>query len=250
MTLLVEKANRFYDAALSLLYPQECAACSSSVEKREDGVACEACWSEATIFKAEDSLCYTCGVPVFPVQKDNAETVRCGSCDDLRFAAARSVGLYEGAIRASVLELKIRPRSCARVASLMLAAKEREPLNRATKIMPVPLHPIRLKERGFNQAAVLAYGLGKLTHLEVDEFSLERAAHTDRHRAGMDPRSRHESVAKAFHVACPRLVEGENILLIDDVYTSGATLSSCADALAKAGANETYALTLGRAKAL
>jgi predicted amidophosphoribosyltransferase len=110
----------------------------------------------------------------------------------------------------------------------------------------VPLHPARLGERGFNQAAIIGRALAHLTGLPLDEWSLARRIHTERHRAGMDARSRRESVEEAFTVNRPRLVERESILLLDDVYTTGATVSACAGALKAAGAREVFVLTLAR----
>jgi ComF family protein len=111
----------------------------------------------------------------------------------------------------------------------------------------VPLHAERERERGFNQAALLARALAKRTGLKADEWSLKRVAHSARHRAGMDARARRETVEGAFAVARPRLMEGERVLLVDDVYTTGATASACAEALLASGASEVFVLTLARA---
>ncbi|MDQ3819682.1 MAG: hypothetical protein M3362_18675, partial [Acidobacteriota bacterium] len=142
--------------------------------------------------------------------------------------------------------LKREPHVSTRLAQLLFEAQQREPLNCATRIIPVPLHPDRLRERGFNQAAVLAGALAKLSALPFDEFSLVRTTHTERHRAGMDERARRESVENAFEVRRPRLIERERILLVDDVFTTGATVSSCAGALLAAGAEDVFVLTAAR----
>jgi competence protein ComFC len=119
-----------------------------------------------------------------------------------------------------------------------------------TRIVPVPLHPERERARGFNQAALLARELSRLTGLPADEGSLVRTAHTERHRAGMDAKARRESVENAFSVTHPRLIEGERVLLIDDVFTTGATVSACAEALRAAGARDVFALTIARPSGL
>ena len=129
----------------------------------------------------------------------------------------------------------------------MFELQQREPLNSANLIIPVPLHPARERERGFNQAALLARELARLTHLTLDEHSVVRRIHTERHRAGMDARARRESVAKVFAVRHPRLVGGRRVLLVDDVYTTGATVSVCAAILKDAGAEEVFVLTVARA---
>jgi predicted amidophosphoribosyltransferase len=89
--------------------------------------------------------------------------------------------------------------------------------------------------------------LAKSSGLPLDEHSLVRVAHSERHRAGMDARARRETVEDAFAVARPRLVEGRRILLVDDVFTTGATVSACSSALLASGAEEVFALTVARA---
>jgi ComF family protein len=164
----------------------------------------------------------------------------------LSFTAARACGLYEGALRASIIELKRQPHLPRNLACLMSDLCGRAPLNQATMILAVPLHPQRERERGFNQAAVLAAALAKIVELPVPDQVLTRTEQTARHRAGMDAQSRRESVADAFAVIEPRIVAGESILLVDDVFTTGATVSACAGALREAGAKEVFVLTIAR----
>jgi ComF family protein len=246
---LARAVNKLCDAALALAYPQGCAACGlRHVEARADFPACAECWRATRVFKGEETLCWKCGaVAPGEVPESKREGVRCRRCEAEEFTAARACGLYEGALRAAVLGLKREPFVSARVAGLLAAAREREPLDSATLVVPVPLHAERERERGFNQAAVLARALSKRAGLRLDEWSLARVAHTERHRAGMDSRGRRETVEGAFRVVRPRLVRGERVLLVDDVFTTGATASACAAALKGAGAREVYVLTLARA---
>jgi ComF family protein len=123
---------------------------------------------------------------------------------------------------------------------------KRYPLNQATRIIPVPLHPEREKTRGFNQARLISGELSRAGSLPLDEVSLVREKHIKRHRAGMDARGRRETVANAFRVTYPALVAGERVLLVDDVFTTGATVSSCAATLLEAGAAEVFVLTIAR----
>jgi ComF family protein len=244
---LTEKTNNLYDAALALLYPQPCAVCGGSVEARADGIVCAACWAQTRIFSEDDTLCWKCGaLALGSVAEERRREVRCRRCDDEYFTAARACGAYEGALRASVLALKHEPNVSRRLAELLFETQSRAPLNNATLIIPLPLHPERERERGFNQAAVLGRALAHLTNLPLDEWSLTRSIHTEQHRAGMDVRARRETVAGAFKVERPRLVEDERILLIDDVFTTGATVSTCARALREAGATEVFVLTVAR----
>jgi ComF family protein len=102
-------------------------------------------------------------------------------------------------------------------------------------------------ERGFNQAEVIAGHLAKHTGIPIDSLSLSRKAHSQVHRVAMDMKARELSVKNAFEITRPNLVKGRNILLLDDVFTSGSTSSYCAKALKKSGAGKVNVLTLARA---
>ena len=134
----------------------------------------------------------------------------------------------------------------SRLKQLIVETQRQYPLTEATRIVPVPLHPEREKARGFNQAALIARELSLATSLPLDEVSLVRTHHTNRHRAGMDAKGRRETVENTFRVIYPALIAGERVLLVDDVFTTGATVSSCAQALLLAGATQVFVLTLAR----
>jgi len=235
---LTRAGELIYDAVLTLAYPQICVICGSSVEQRRFGVVCKACWKETRICTDEERICFKCGVP---------DQERCGRCEELAFTAARAVGMYEGALRESVLWLKRQPYVPQHVESLLAEVVTREPLSRSTRVIPVPLHPQRLRTRGFNQASIIGQTASKALKLPLDEVSLVRVSTTEKYRAGMDTKGRRDTVAGAFRVAYPRIIAGEDILLVDDVFTTGATVSACAEVLFNAGANSVFVLTIGRA---
>jgi ComF family protein len=238
----------FYDALLAVAYPQRCAICGGSVESRKFGVACEACWKRTRIFTGRERLCWKCGAflddEVLPI---SPEEVRCGRCETQCFNVARAVGSYKGALRESVLQLKRQPQLAPHLEALLITAAQREPLSLSTRIIPVPLHPKRQRSRGFNQAAVIAEVLSKGLRLPLDEVSVERVSLTEQYRAGLDAKGRRDTVADAFSVVHPKLIADENILLVDDVFTTGATVSACAAALLAAGAQNVFVLTISRA---
>ncbi|MCA1577247.1 MAG: ComF family protein [Acidobacteria bacterium] len=242
--------TRVYDALLTVAYPQSCLVCGGSVEERRFGVACQACWEATQVFDAVETICWKCGAlsPGIEVTPDVRREVRCRRCDAQSFAAARAVGLYEGALRESVLRLKRQPHLSSHLIDLLAAAAQREPLNTATRIMPVPLHDQRTRERGFNQATAIAEALAKRLKIPVDAASLERVRGSEKYRAGLDPKARRDSVAGAFAVRHPRLVDTENILLVDDVFTTGATVNACAEALLASGTGNVFVLTIARGK--
>ncbi|HET9129668.1 MAG TPA: phosphoribosyltransferase family protein [Terriglobia bacterium] len=115
-------------------------------------------------------------------------------------------------------------------------------------ILPVPLSARRRAERGFNQAEFIARRVASILHKPVDIRSLSRKTHTPMHRASMDKKAREQSVKNAFEVIRPKLIEGKAILLVDDIFTSGATVSNCAKSLKKAGAKRVDIFTLARAQ--
>lgn len=249
MKSLAAIASVACDAALALVYPQACAICGRNVEARKDGVACARCWSATRLFTNSDTLCWKCGAfSRATISRERQTDVQCRQCDGDEFTFARACGFYEGALRASILRLKREPHVPFRVAELMVATLQRAPINQATVIVPIPLHTDRERERGFNQAVVLARELGRLSRLPVDQYSVVRPVHTKRHRAGMDSRARRQSVASAFAVRHPDLIAGKRVLLIDDVFTTGATASACALALRSAGAAEVLVLTVARSQ--
>src|SRR5437870_12964120 len=208
--------NSLCDAALALVYPQACAVCGQSVESHTDGVACSACWNATRIFAGEDTLCWKCGAfTPASISEDRRKNIRCGQCDEDSYSAARAVGFYEGALRASILSLKREPHIARRLTQLMLTAQQREPINQATLIIPVPLHSEREHERGFNQAAVLGRSLARLSNLPFDVHSVMRRVHTALHRAGMDARARRDSVAAGLAIRYPERIAGQSILLVD-----------------------------------
>jgi ComF family protein len=155
--------------------------------------------------------------------------------------------MYDGALRAAIVELKRRPHLTRRLTEQLVKTQSRAPLADADLIIPVPLHSSRERERGFNQALVIARALARLSHLPLDEHTLVRHAQTRMHRVGMDAKARRQSLADAFIVRHPKLVAGRHVLLLDDVFTTGATASACATELKAAGADRVFVLTLARA---
>ena len=248
MSRLSATASLAVDAALALVYPQPCVMCGSSVESRHDGVCCSRCWDQAPVFGRDETLCWKCGaLSIAQGINHKRETVRCGRCDDYAFTAARACGPYEGAWRETILELKRQPHLPRRVTDMIFEVSQREPLHRAEVIIPVPLHASRERERGFNQAHVIARELARSSRLPLEEHSLTRQLHTSMHRAGMDAKARRHSVANAFRMRLADSIAGRRVLLVDDVLTTGATVSACAAVLRASGIQEVFVLTIARA---
>ena len=242
--------TRVYDALLTVAYPQACRVCGGGVEQRRFGVVCKGCWEATRIFTGAETICWKCGAPSpgLEIPVELKPNVRCHRCDSQTFTAARAIGPYEHGLRASVLEFKRRPHLAPFLIRLLNDVAQRTPLNEATRIIPVPLHKNRARERGFNQAAVIAAALAKRMQLPLDETSLVRSSGSEKYRAGLDRKGRRDTVAGAFAVRHPRLVKNENVLLIDDVFTTGATVDACSEVLVASGARNVYVLTIARGK--
>jgi len=123
--------------------------------------------------------------------------------------------------------------------------KYSQDLPQVDSIIPVPLHKKRYAERGFNQAALLARMLAKETEIPMYEHILIRTKNKP-HQARLDREGRLQNVIKAFRVVAPKKMQGKRVLLVDDVYTTGATMQTCAEILLKEGATEVYGWTLAR----
>lgn len=227
-----------------MVYPQLCLSCGASLSLPDEN-SCKACWAETTIFDGSEAACEKCGLPLGGVKTERI--AHCWQCDGHKYDKARSIGIYSHALASAVISLKTVPNLKKQICEAFEAAFLRSDFDASTLIIPVPLSRQRFHERGFNQAEVVAKYLSERTQIPTDALSLARTKHSQIHRIGMDSKARDLSVQNAFKVVRPKLIEGQRILLIDDVYTTGATLSYCAKALKKSGALEVNALTLARA---
>lgn len=233
------------NSLLSIIYPQECRVCSGPVENREDGIACAECWAATRMFDGHEMLCRKCGA--FLGERSPATPVTCHQCDDHHYDEASALGVYEKALAASIIFLKADPFIPRRIKTALPTVLSRDSIANVDVIAPIPLSKKRTLERGFNQADVVARLIAGSTGVHIDNASLSRKLHTSIHRIGMDRRARDLTMVNAFEVARPKLIEGKNILLVDDVFTSGATASACAGVLKKNGASRVNVFTLARA---
>ena len=230
---------------LSIVYPLACSICEREVESHADGVACSECWNTTRIFDGKETLCNKCGAFLFSGASSRPMT--CRHCDEHFYDGAYAVGLYETVLSTSVLRLKRAPRIPTRLKQAILSRIDQVPVYNTTLVVPVPLSNRRRRERGFNQATIVGRIIAKHLGVSLDETSLVRTTHTPVHRAGMDRKARAMTVKNAFGVVRPKLISGQRILLVDDVMTSGETVSMCAKALKKKGAAMVNVFTIARA---
>lgn len=250
--------EEFADSLFAAVFPTHCCLCDGEVSSAGGLGVCGGCWSGVEAWNG--TSCERCGLPIVSERAADSAQVLCGACrtSETSFDQARAFGIYRGNLRLLILHLKFRRRERVgrRLGALLGQAWEKldgfdgdEP----PLIMPVPLFRSRERERGFNQARILAEGLKRYLErkpdgkqLRIESGVLVRTRAT-RPQAGLKVRARRENVRGAFAVLKPGLVRGRQIVLVDDVMTTGATLSACATVLRKAGAARIYALAMARA---
>lgn len=233
---------------IDLIYPPRCAVCGGFLSRGRGDVICPDC--QASLRAVNSPMCRRCGLP-FRSGPDKDRL--CEAC--LRrpptYEAARALYVYEETVIQSVHRFKYSGRTrLAEVFGPMLArlALEWLPANIEPLVMPVPLHLRRLRERGFNQSLLLARHVAGVCGYELDYLSLCRVRHTPSQSA-LDRDHRRQNVLAAFEVKRPLVIKGRDVLLVDDVSTTGSTLDACSRALLQSGARRVYGLTLARAPA-
>lgn len=240
-------AADLWRGALDLVFAPVCVACRSAIPAREsERLVCRVC--RARVRPIPAPRCPRCWAPLAP---GGADRVRCAACRDFPPAlrAVRSACVHDGPVREIVHALKYSGwRAVADPLAERMAALPLPPDvdTEARVLVPVPITRARLRERGYNQAAVLAEALARRTGREVAGGALERI------RAGgtqtaLHPDERRANVSGAFRATDAHILAGQHILLVDDVWTTGATALECTGTLLAAGARAVSVLTFARA---
>ena len=236
------------DALVSVVFPAPCRICAATLDNASRVPVCAQCL--ASFVRISAPCCACCGRPIIsPVVADSIQ-VLCRLCrlETYGFDVARSYALYNTLMVRAILLIKheaVVPLGvwfASRLAEVM--ARETKPIC-ADVVVPVPLHPARLRERGYNQAELIARPLARQLGLQFKAFLLVRTRpRPDKLR--LSRRERWTTVRGAYEARAGVRVDNLHVLLVDDVMATGATLDACSRALRKAGAARVTALTVAR----
>lgn len=230
-----KKVHKGGESITALLFPRHCPVCDRLLADDEPYL-CRRCAS-ALVFVREP-VCMKCGRPL---DRESAEL--CDACRrrEHRFIRGFAPFLYRGAVQASVLRFKYGGR--AEYAGFYARAictfgKEKLALWKPACVIPVPVHPLRYCTRGYNQAAVTAVEIARL--LNIPECgNLVRRTRNTRPQKGLAPSDRRKNLSGAFHVP-DGTVFPETVLLVDDIYTTGATMDELTETVMAHGAKQVY----------
>jgi len=232
------------DDLLDFVYPQHCAICKKHLGREEKDI-CEVCWN--SLVTLTDPFCPYC--KSFLEEGDTT----CGFCnsagkfsDDHEILLVRSLGRFDDYYKELIHRFKYGKKIPL---GKRLGQRLGETINddsiflKSDFLIPVPLHKSRYRERGFNQSDILAEGISKVIGLSVLKSVLKRKKNT-KDQTRLSPQEREKNVRGAFVVIEPERINGKKIILVDDVITTGATLSECAWMLKQAGAEKILGMTI------
>jgi ComF family protein len=243
--------RRIINGLLNLLYPDVCLICSSPIARAAERSVCSDCWQKVLQQRITEPFCPCCGHPYGRYEVE--ATHLCGTCciELPPYAAARAFGHYGSGLAQIIQALKFdgRKNLAGLLAPLMASVYlQTWPPREIELIVPVPLHPRREHERGYNQSALLGRKLARLVGVSISDHALARTRPTAP-QVGLSHAARLENVHRAFRCLAAKAVLGRRILLVDDVLTTGSTAASSCKALLEAGAARVSVLTAARATA-
>jgi ComF family protein len=238
---IIETLNDVSD----VIFPPKCLGCAEILGLQNGFYFCPDCREKIKFITG--SLCPVCGTTFSNSPKGNH---LCGDCLDSEpyFSCARAVVSYETIILHAIHQFKYGNNISVGDLLASFMADFSFPdvdFTDYSLIIPVPLHIQRLRQRGFNQSLILARSLAKKRQIPVN-FSLLKRHKSTLTQTGLHKTERKQNIKGAFEVGDRKLIAGKNVILVDDVYTTGATINECTKTLLKAGAQKVTVLTLAR----
>jgi competence protein ComFC len=245
MVPLTHSLKKWVNAALALCYPEVCQLCGNARATPAEGFVCTGCRAQVRFI--DPPFCERCGTPY---QGQITTAFECANCRDaaLDFSFARSAVIARQGVLDIIHRYKYNRALCFEPFLADLLQSRAVPALATAKwdlIAPVPLHHTRLREREFNQAERLARHLGAATGIPVETRLLRRVLPTQTQTVLGRP-ERIANVRRAFAMRRGKSLDGQRIVLLDDVFTTGATTSACAKVLKSAGSGEVCVWTVAR----
>ncbi len=241
------KLPSWADAALSFIYPDVCQICHAQRATKSEGYVCGPCREGVHFIEAP--FCERCGLPF---EGDITTRFECSNCREmeLHFSSARSAVAARRPVLEAIHHYKYDGHMWFEeflVELFVRGARDWFREQPVTALLPVPLFPVKQRERGFNQAERLARRLGAALNVPVNVDLLQRVLPTPS-QTRLSRTQRADNMRHAFQLRRKDQFEGATFVLIDDVFTTGATTSACAKLLMKAGAESVSVWTVARAE--
>ncbi len=245
MNTAMATGRNLLEAGLAFIYPPVCQLCGEQRAKPAEGLVCSCCWSQVRFIRPP--YCERCGLPFDGKLTTPFECANCREME-LHFSSARSAVVAAGVVLEAIHRYKYQRALWFEPFLADLLAREAGPVLRGQKwdfLVPVPLHPTKKREREFNQAGRLAERLSAATHIPVNTTWLRRVLPTST-QTRLTREQRAANMRGAFAMADACRLHGERVVLLDDVFTTGATTSACARVLRAAGAGDVCVWTVAR----
>ncbi len=235
----ISEVKGVFKHLIDMIYPPFCLLCDEVMSHGSEKILCDPCLEKWPVLSGE--LCTCCSKPLLTEQSD-----RCSDCRKKGhfYEQGKALWVYEEALQKRIKQYKYgNRRELGIVFANALGRYYNEYMNwPIDMVIPVPPHKKRVRERGHNQMLLIGKNFSRLTDLPLCQGGLMRVLPT-KAQEGLSDKERLLNVSKAF-IADGDMVRGKNILLLDDVYTTGATMDSCSKVLLEAGANRIYFMTV------
>ena len=237
--------KEFLQAAREILFPLSCLSCGTGLEGCPEISYCTTCRQDVRLLRKP--FCTKCGKPF---EQATGENHLCGYClkNDWHFRQARAAVYYQPPVTEALKMFKYKGKmhGLATFAALSQEHMQHQPLQHPVLFVPVPLHIKRLRQRGFNQALILCRKMFPASREKVDPHVLVKDSWTQP-QTGLSGTARRRNVRNTFTVRRPEKIKNKKILLVDDVFTTGATVNECARILVKNQAAVVDVFTFARA---
>jgi ComF family protein len=245
VSAIATNLKSWLNAGLAFVYPEACQLCGENRAKLDEGLVCSPCWQQVRFIRPP--FCDRCGLPF---EGEITTQFECSNCREmeLHFTSARSAVVASGVVLEAIHRYKYQQAMWFEPFLADLILREALPTLREQNwncIVPVPLHPVKEREREFNQATRLAKHLSRAANIPLNDSCLRRVLPTNT-QTRLTRQQRAANMRGAFALRDNAGLKGQRVIVVDDVFTTGATTSACAKVLLKAGASEVCVWTVAR----